>query len=401
MLRTRRSGPSARRRLPGSRAAPLGSGRLRQPAHRFLRRRIRGLPRLPLGPTGRGEIHDRTTATPEVPKARLHEEEAAVEARADGAVELCLADLLDRLVRLAPALAILNPVALRPPREMRRLGYHKRVRAADDHLGACLLAAAEVYVGLTAGERAAICRRGRGRGPGLLQSAGMLEPREAVPCRWLRGMASRTRARAQGETEQNPGGLTRREVEVLRLAARGLTTDDIAGRLYISPQNRRPPHPAHLRQDRRIDAGRGSSLGDAAHRGYLRKTTEAAQAAPRERNPSSFGDSSSAGSTKPSARVSADHRLGSTRPATPHPAGAVVSQVPGRVTPRPGIRLGVVRASHLDTEPVERPRVERTANADWTFQAVRTRSAHSASAMASVSILMPWASTAWTVIRAG
>ncbi len=39
-----------------------------------------------------------------------------------------------------------------------------------------------------------------------------------------------------GKRQQNPGGLTRREVEVLRLAARGLTTQDIAGRLFISPK---------------------------------------------------------------------------------------------------------------------------------------------------------------------
>src|SRR5262249_11283566 len=35
---------------------------------------------------------------------------------------------------------------------------------------------------------------------------------------------------------ERPGGLTKREVEVLRLAAQGLTTAAIAERLYISPK---------------------------------------------------------------------------------------------------------------------------------------------------------------------
>ena len=35
---------------------------------------------------------------------------------------------------------------------------------------------------------------------------------------------------------QHPGGLTRREIEVLGLAAKGLTTQAIADRLYISPK---------------------------------------------------------------------------------------------------------------------------------------------------------------------
>ncbi len=50
-------------------------------------------------------------------------------------------------------------------------------------------------------------------------------------------------AAGHGESEalsskrtQNPGGLSRREVDVLRLAARGLTARQIADRLFISPK---------------------------------------------------------------------------------------------------------------------------------------------------------------------
>jgi HD-GYP domain-containing protein (c-di-GMP phosphodiesterase class II) len=143
--------------------------------------------------------------------------------------------LTEQMLRRSPALAVLNPVACAHHEKCDGSGYHKRMRTADD-LGACVLAAAEVYVGLT-GERAdrqpfspddaaAELRR--------LESAGMLEPRASRAVQVAAGHGEpKTRT---GKRQQNPGGLTRREVEVLRLAARGLTTHDIADRLYISPK---------------------------------------------------------------------------------------------------------------------------------------------------------------------
>lgn len=142
--------------------------------------------------------------------------------------------LTEQMLRRSPALAVLNPVASAHHEKCDASGYHKRVHARGDDLGACVLAAAEIYVGMTAeradrpahspADAAAELRR--------LESVGAIEAR-----------ASRAVlvAAGQGEGEgpaarraQHPGRLSRREIDVLRLAAKGLTTKQIADRLYIS-----------------------------------------------------------------------------------------------------------------------------------------------------------------------
>ncbi len=144
--------------------------------------------------------------------------------------------LTEQMLRRSPALAALNPAAAAHHEKCDGSGYHKRVRADGADLGACVLAATEVYVGLTTeradrpahppADAAAELRR--------LEDGGVLESR-----------ASRAVlvAAGHGESEalstrrpQNPGGLSRREVDVLRLAAMGLTTKQIADRLFISPK---------------------------------------------------------------------------------------------------------------------------------------------------------------------
>jgi HD-GYP domain-containing protein (c-di-GMP phosphodiesterase class II) len=144
--------------------------------------------------------------------------------------------LTEQMLRRSPALAVLNPVACAHHEKCDGSGYHKRARAGDDELGACVLAAAEVYVGLTAerADRPPISPEDAATELRRLESAGVLEPRASRAVQVAAGHGEpNTRA---GKRQQNPGGLTRREVEVLRLAARGLTTNDIAGRLYISPK---------------------------------------------------------------------------------------------------------------------------------------------------------------------
>jgi len=140
------------------------------------------------------------------------------------------------MLRRSPALAFVNTVACAHHEKSDGSGYHKRVQADADGLGACVLAATEIYVGLTTeradrqpfppDDAAAELRR--------LESSGALEPRAS---RAVLVAAGHGEPRApSGKRQVNPGGLTRREVDVLRLAAKGLTTRQIADRLYISPK---------------------------------------------------------------------------------------------------------------------------------------------------------------------
>jgi HD-GYP domain-containing protein (c-di-GMP phosphodiesterase class II)/DNA-binding CsgD family transcriptional regulator len=142
--------------------------------------------------------------------------------------------LTEQMLRRSPALAGLNPVASAHHEKCDASGYHKRLRADTGDLGACVLQATEIYVGLTreradrpaftAAHAAAELRR--------LESEGVIEPRAA---RAVLVAAGHGEGEAPvGPRPTNPGGLSRREVDVLSLAAKGLTTKQIADRLFIS-----------------------------------------------------------------------------------------------------------------------------------------------------------------------
>ena len=171
--------------------------------------------------------------------------------------------LTEQMLRRSPALAVLNPVASAHHEKCDGSGYHKRVHADADDLGACVLAATEIYVGLTTerADRLPFSPEDAAAELRQLESQGVLEPRAS---RAVLVAAGHGEPRApSGKRPRNPGGLTRREVDVLRLAARGLTTRrDRRSALHLS-QDRRSPHPAHLRQDRHLDTRRRRSLGDA------------------------------------------------------------------------------------------------------------------------------------------
>lgn len=141
--------------------------------------------------------------------------------------------LTEQMLRRSAALAALNPVASAHHEKCDGSGYHKRLRADTSDAGACVLAATEIYVGMTTerADRAAFPAEDAAAELRRLVSQGVLEPRatNAVLAAAGHGESPATRA-------QNPGGLSRREVDVLRLAAKGLTTQEIADRLYISPK---------------------------------------------------------------------------------------------------------------------------------------------------------------------
>jgi HD-GYP domain-containing protein (c-di-GMP phosphodiesterase class II)/DNA-binding CsgD family transcriptional regulator len=144
--------------------------------------------------------------------------------------------LTEQMLRRSPALAVLNGAASAHHEKCDGSGYHKRVQADADDLGACVLAATEIYVGLTTerADRLPFSPEDAAAELRKLESQGVLEPRAS---RAVLVAAGHGEPRApSGKRLPHPGGLTRREVDVLRLAARGLTTRQIADRLYISPK---------------------------------------------------------------------------------------------------------------------------------------------------------------------
>jgi DNA-binding CsgD family transcriptional regulator len=144
--------------------------------------------------------------------------------------------LTEQMLRRSPSLAALNPIAAAHHEKRDGSGYHRRLRGDADDPGARVLAVTEIYVGLTTdrpdrpartpADAAAEVRR--------LEAEGVIDARAA---RAVLVAAGHGEAEAiASRRPPSPGGLSAREVEVLRLAARGLTARQIADRLFISPK---------------------------------------------------------------------------------------------------------------------------------------------------------------------
>jgi hypothetical protein len=148
-------------------------------------------------------------------------------------------------------LAALNPVVSAHHEKCDGSGYHKRLRADTTDLGACVLAATEIYIGLTSdrADRAAFSPEDAAAELRRLAAQGAPEHR-----------ATQAVLGAAGQGEIKPATPSRPQNPCRAFPPRSRCpvprrkrTHDAADRrqaLHLR-EDRRSPHPAHLQQNRR------------------------------------------------------------------------------------------------------------------------------------------------------
>ena len=141
--------------------------------------------------------------------------------------------LTEQMLRRSPALDALNRFAAAHHETANGSGYHKRLSAEAFDPNAGILVAADIYAGLTAdrADRPRLSDSDAAVEVRRLATEGILDKRTANAV-----LVAAGHSESRGRRGSNPGGLSAREIEVLRLAAKGLATKDIAEQLYISPK---------------------------------------------------------------------------------------------------------------------------------------------------------------------
>ena len=167
--------------------------------------------------------------------------------------------LTERMLTSTPALASLASLAAHHHERLDGSGYPRGLRGDALSSGARILAAADVYRALV---------EPRPHRPAQSSAEAAVTARAEVKAGRLDGSAVEAVLRAAGHRARRrqtwPAGLTAREVEVLRLVARGLShrADRRAARHL--PQDGEQPRRADLRQDRRVEPGDGGAVRHAA-----------------------------------------------------------------------------------------------------------------------------------------
>jgi HD-GYP domain-containing protein (c-di-GMP phosphodiesterase class II) len=178
--------------------------------------------------------------------------------------------LSERMLAFSPALARLGDIAVQHHERLDGSGYPRGLSADQISTTARLLSAADTYQAM---------REPRPHRPALTPTDAAVELRREVAAGRLDGDGVDSVLHAAGHRVRRrrewPAGLTAREVEVLRLLARGLSNKQIAQQLLITPKTA-GSHVEHIY--RKIDASnRAQASLFAMRHGLMRDTPAPAQ----------------------------------------------------------------------------------------------------------------------------